>query len=128
MHSVLIVDDHTINRHWLKTWLGDVFPEWEFQEAENGQVGMEMALLNRPDVVLMDISMPVMDGIEATELIKKSAPDIAVIVMTLHRSAQYRDRAHEAGASGFVRKDRADEELVPLIESVLVEKERLEGV
>jgi len=128
MCSLLIVDDHTINREWIKTWLGDVFPDWEFHEAENGKTALEMVLLHEPDAVLMDISMPVMDGIEATERMAQSAPDIPVLIMTLHTAPAYRDRAYEAGAAAFLRKDRVDTELLPLIESIVLEKQSLEEV
>ena len=128
MCRLLIVDDHTVVRHWLKQWLGDLFPDWEFEEAENGRIGVEMALLHEPDAVLMDISMPVMDGLEATELISQSVGSVPVIVMTLHTAPEYRDRAYEAGAAGFVRKDRVDDELIPMLEAVMGEKQSLNGV
>lgn len=87
-------------------------------EAETGAQGIQMADQLRPDVVLMDISMPDMNGIEATRIIKTQHPDIAVLALTMHEDDQYFFEMLGAGASGYVPKRAAPNDLISAIHAV----------
>jgi DNA-binding NarL/FixJ family response regulator len=115
MITVLVADDHTVLRDGLRYLLeaqGDI---QVVGMAANGQEAVEQALLYCPDVVVMDISMPVMNGIDATKLICQSCKDTKVVVLSMHHTAEYMQRAMEAGANGYLLKDSAGRELVTAI-------------
>jgi DNA-binding NarL/FixJ family response regulator len=84
-------------------------------EAPNGKLAVELALKLRPDVVLMDVSMPVMNGVEATRRIKNEAPEIAVIGLSMHSSEEARTSMKKAGARDYLLKDRPAPELLSAI-------------
>jgi len=84
-------------------------------EAENGSAGISLVDLMRPNVVLMDISMPILDGIEATRIISSKFPDTKVIVLTMHTDQTYSDTALQAGACQFLAKDCDKEKLLNAI-------------
>ena len=88
-------------------------------EAENGRVAVQLAKDKKPAVVIMDVIMPEMDGIEATRLITTEMPVVKVIAFSMHCDAGYRETLRQAGASGFVAKDSAFEELFRAIEAVV---------
>lgn len=115
---VLIADDHTIVRAGIRLLL-DMEPNFEVVgEAVNGREAVALAEQHRPDVVLMDIAMPVVDGIEATRQIKGSCPTINVLVLTMHRSDEYLFEMLKAGASGYLIKGAETEELIQAIRTV----------
>lgn len=87
-------------------------------EAENGADGVRMACTLRPDVVLMDISMPDMNGIEATRRIKAQCPEVAVLALTMHEDDQYFFEMLSAGASGYVPKRAAPNDLISAIHAI----------
>ena len=108
---VLVVDDHAMIREGLKVILLN-YPEFDLVgEAGNGQEAVAIAHSLHPDVVIMDVTMPVMDGIEATRLIKKEYPEVIVIGLTVHSGAQVNVALHEAGASNILNKEAAVDEL-----------------
>jgi len=84
-------------------------------EAENGSAGISLVELLQPDVVLMDINMPVLDGIEATRTISSRFPDTKVIILTMHSDQTYADTALQAGACRFLTKDCGKEKLLDAI-------------
>lgn len=109
--QVLVVDDHAVVRQGLRMFL-ELAPDLEVVgEAANGQEGLELARRLQPDVVLMDLLMPVMDGIMATAVLRRELPDIEVIALTsvLEDAAVY--RAMRAGAIGYLLKDTEADEL-----------------
>ena len=115
---VLIVDDHTILRDGISALLALAADIEVIGEAENGREAIDRARQLAPDVVLMDIAMPAMDGLEATRRIHKEFPQMKVLTLT-----QYDDREHllsllEAGAEGFISKTAASSELASAIRSV----------
>ena len=115
---VLVVDDHTIVRDGICALLrlaGDIEV---VGEAANGREALEMAKKLMPDVVLMDIAMPNMDGLEATRRIRKEFPKVKVLVLTQYDDKEYVFPVIEAGASGFLSKTAASSELVSGIRSV----------
>lgn len=106
---VLIADDKRSARQGLKALLARI-PEIEVVgEAANGQEAMEVTAVYHPDVVLMDIHMPKMDGLEATQHIKSQLPQVKIIILTIH--PQYRQQALAAGADAFLLKGGTAESL-----------------
>jgi len=121
MPRVLIVDDHAFIRRGVQTILHP-FPEWEFcGEAENGKEAIRMADQLKPEVIIMDISMPGVNGIEATRAIRKSQPDVKIVLLTLHDSSELLRIAFRAGARGYLLKTDAEQELVKALTVVLGE-------
>ena len=115
---VLIADDHTIVRSGVRLLL-QAEPDIEVVgEALNGDEAVALAESLRPDVVLMDIAMPGMDGLEATRRIKARFPDMHVLVLTMHRSDEYFFEMLKAGASGYVLKGAETIELIGAIRAV----------
>ncbi len=115
---VLIVDDHEIVRSGMKMMLEDEAQLELVGECENGQQAIEKARELQPDVIIMDITMPEMNGIDATRKIKEQMPDIAVLAMTVHEDSDYFFEMLKAGASGYVPKRVASDELLRAIEIV----------
>lgn len=115
---VLTVDDHAIIRDGVSAVLS-LTPDIEIVgEAKNGRDALRRVHELQPDVVLMDISMPIMDGLEATRRIKKESPRTRVLVLTQHEDKEYVFRLLSAGASGFISKVAASSELVAGIRSI----------
>jgi len=91
-------------------------------EAENGRVAVQLVRDKKPTVVVMDVIMPEMDGIEATRLITTEMPDVKVIVLSMQCDESYRETLRQAGASCFLPKDSAFEELLRAIEALTADK------
>jgi DNA-binding NarL/FixJ family response regulator len=118
MITVIIADDHTVLRDGLRYLLeaqGDIKI---VGMAANGQEAVEQATLSCPDVILMDISMPIMNGIEATRHICKICDKTKVAILSMHHTTEYMQRALEAGAVGYLLKDSAGAELVTAIRAL----------
>ena len=115
---MLLVDDHPVVRRGLSTCLGR-YPNLEIVgEAGDGREAISRAHELMPDVVLMDVVMPGMDGLSAAAALVKELPQIIVLMLTAHGKPEYVERAREAGARGFLLKEMPPEELVRAIESV----------
>lgn len=115
---LLLVDDHAVVRSGLRMLL-QAQPDMRIVgEAETGAAAVHQVRLHRPDVVLMDIQMPDMNGIEATREIKAMSADTAVLALTMHEDDQYFFEMLRAGASGYVPKRAAPDELVNAIHVV----------
>ena len=110
--KLLLVDDHPIVLDGIKTHLSE---QKEFEvvgEATNGQDALRKAKLLLPDVVLMDITMPHMNGLEATAQLRKQLPQSKVLILTMHESREYIAQIMRLGARGYVLKDCSPTELV----------------
>lgn len=119
---VFIVDDHFLVRTGIISLLRDV-PEIEIVgEAENGKTAVERCKQIVPEVVLMDISMPDMSGIEATKYIKAENPAINILILTMHESEEYFYNTLKQGASGILNKNVSKDELITAIKSVSIGK------
>jgi len=115
---IILADDHAVVRSGLRMLL-DAQPDMEIMdEAESGIEAVEKAQSLRPDVILMDVQMPDLNGIEATKQIKVLVPESAVIALTMHEDDQYFFEMLRAGASGYVPKRAAPDELVSAIRIV----------
>jgi DNA-binding NarL/FixJ family response regulator len=115
---VLIADDHRLFAEALEAILAGETSIEVVGRARNGAEALELALELEPDVVLMDISMPVMDGVEATRRIREARSDACVLMLTGSNAAADIDRARDAGAAGYVTKDRIASQLVDAIVDV----------
>lgn len=115
---VLIVDDHAIVREGLRVLL-EAEPDIEVvEEATEGQEAVDKTKKLNPDIVLMDITMPGMNGLEATRLIKNQSPDVKVMALTMHESDEYFFEILDAGASGYVIKGGSSRELISAMRAV----------
>lgn len=116
--TVLVADDHTIVRRGLVSLLSLGEGIQVVGEAPDGRTALEMALQMEPDVVLMDISMPVLNGLEATARIKKQAPHIRVLVLSAYDNEEYITQVVRSGANGYLLKNSSADELYAAIRSV----------
>lgn len=108
---VLLADDHTLVRAGIKSLLGELSTVDVVAEAGSGQQAVELAATLAPDIVLMDISMRDLGGLDAAEAILKNNPATRVIMLSMHDSEEYVTQAFRIGVSGYVLKDAAPEEL-----------------
>ena len=115
---VLIADDHAIVRQGLRQILSDTPDLTVSGEAENGVQAVQMVRAGEWDVVLMDVSMPDRNGIDALKLIKKEYPRLPVLILSMYPEEQYAIRALKAGAAGYLTKQSAPELLVTAIRQV----------
>jgi DNA-binding NarL/FixJ family response regulator len=115
---LLIADDHGIMRGGLRLLL-DRQPDMHVvAEAADGIEAVQLALRERPDICILDVSMPRMTGLQATVEIRAQAPDIAVLVLSMHDDERYLFEALQAGAAGYVLKREADQALVEAVRAV----------
>ncbi len=115
---ILIADDHEVVRQGLRTLL-ESKPGWQVcGEAADGREAMQLAAQTRPDVAVLDLTMPVLNGLEATRRILAAAPTTEVVILTMHESDQLERQVLEAGAHAYVLKSDASRELITAIEAV----------
>ena len=112
---VLIADDHGVVRSGLKLLLDRQSDIEVVAEAEDGVEAVEKAIAERPDVAILDVAMPRMTGLQATHEIKKQAPDTQVLILSMHDDERYLYEALRAGASGYVLKRAAGEDLLDAV-------------
>lgn len=117
--SILIVEDHAGVRQSLREWLELSFPDYELLEAASGEEAVATAQAKSPSLIIMDIGLPGMTGIEATETIKKTMPNTKVIMLTIFDDEDYRSHAAEAGAFAYVPKRKIKTELMPVVRRIL---------
>ncbi|SHL00956.1 response regulator [Xylanibacter ruminicola] len=118
MKKILVAEDNDSN-YVLMTYL--LKKDFEFERANNGQVAVEMVDTNSYDLVLMDIKMPVMDGLEATKRIKEAHPDLPVVALTANAFDSDRAAAEKAGCVGFLSKPVNRDECISLLKKILGE-------
>ena len=118
MITVLLADDHTMVREGLRYLLEEPGDIKIAATAANGQEAVNHARLDCPDVAVIDISMPVMDGIEAARQIHSNCPHTQVVMLSMYDSPEYIQRALRAGAVGYVLKDAAGDELVQAVRAL----------
>lgn len=117
---ILLVDDHEVILEGIRTLVQRSGREWEICGlAHNGQEGVTMARALNPDVIVLDISMPVMNGLEAARAIVKENGQAKILMFTMHDSNRIEQDAREAGAHGLVIKSQAARSLIRAIDAVL---------
>jgi DNA-binding NarL/FixJ family response regulator len=115
---MLLADDHRLFRQGMRQ-ICEVLGGFEVVgEAENGEEAVHLALELQPDVILMDINMPVLDGVQATAILTENNPGMRVIILTMYRQDRYVFEAIKAGARGYLLKDADEQELVDVVRAV----------
>jgi DNA-binding NarL/FixJ family response regulator len=127
MLRILLADDHDIVRRGLKDLL-EQHAGWQVcAEASNGREAIELALQHRPHVAVIDLSMPELNGLEATRRIRQSLPDTEVLIFTMHESEELIREVLGAGARGYLLKSDAVRQLVPAVESLSQKRPHFAG-
>jgi two-component system response regulator NreC len=119
---IVLADDHTLVRHGLRKVLQDQ-SDWEVVgEANDGREAVRLVQELKPDVAILDIAMPRLNGIEATRQIARRFPDVQVLVLSMHADEPYVTQVLRAGASGYLLKDSADTDLIRAVAAVSQKK------
>jgi DNA-binding NarL/FixJ family response regulator len=118
MIRILLADDHSIVRDGLRRIVEEDGAMEVVAEASDGREALQKVAASRPDVAVVDISMPGFDGLEVVSRLKDSHPALPVLILTMHEEAQYVVRAIEAGAMGYLTKQSAPEQLVTAIRRI----------
>lgn len=118
MISVLLADDHSIVRAGLRRIIAETRDMEVIAEAADGMETLRAVAKNKPDVAVIDISMPGMDGLEVVSRLQANFPDLPILVLSMYEEEQYIVRAFEAGAKGYIGKKSAPEQLVAAIRKV----------
>ncbi len=116
---ILIVDDHDALRDSLKSWLGSVFQDCRILVAQSGEDALDQAFADPPDIVLMDVLLPGMNGIKAAGRIHDVIPDAKVVMLSIYEDPAYQADAAAAGSYAYVPKRKMGTELIPLMTKVL---------
>jgi len=116
---IILVDDHPLMRDSIKMHLENQSDIEIVAEASDGEQAVELADKLRPDLIIMDISMPRMNGLDATKKIKEMHPEIAVLVLTVHSDTEHILKILEAGAAGYLTKDILGEKLIHAIRMIM---------
>ena len=119
MQKILIADDHEVMRHGLVQILQEEYPLSHIQEASNGLELVSMAKSEDWSFIITDISMPFLNGFEALIQIRKFLPDTPILVLSMHSDEHYCSSAFKAGASGYVTKSMAQNELIKAVKKIL---------
>jgi DNA-binding NarL/FixJ family response regulator len=119
---ILLADDHKIIRDGLRSLLEKEEEFTVLGEAENGREAVRMTRELRPEVVLMDIAMPGLNGIEAARQIRSEAPEVKIVALSMHHERRFVMRMLEAGASGYVLKAGAFEEVAEAVRAVMTDR------
>jgi DNA-binding NarL/FixJ family response regulator len=120
--NILIADDHAVVRKGLRALI-EGRPEWKIcGEACNGRQAIRMAREINPDLIILDISMPDLNGLEATIEIAKCCPNTRILMLTMHYSEEFVERSLKAGARGYLLKSDAEQDLLEAVESLLEDK------
>lgn len=122
MLRILIADDHTVVRKGLRQILLDEFPTAIIEEVADAEELIKKVMTAKWDVVVSDLSMPGRSGLDALQQIKLSHPALPVLILSIHPEEQYALRALKSGASGYLSKDTAPDELVKAVQKVLLGK------
>jgi len=125
---ILIADDDEVIRTLLHRYVRILFSGVYILEAGDGEETLSLAFAWKPDAVIMNINIPLMDGLEATRRINAVMPDIRVVIISLDENEQYRDRALSAGADAYILESGVAAELVPVLKKLLSVESREDRV
>jgi DNA-binding NarL/FixJ family response regulator len=118
--TILVVDDHESLRRSLRDWLQAECPTCRFIEAGSGEEAIDLVREHEPSLVVMDIGLPGITGIEATRRVKANYPSIPVIILSVYDGESYREDAHDAGASAYISKRRLQQDLIGAVSRHIV--------
>jgi two-component system invasion response regulator UvrY len=119
MLKILIVDDHAVVRNGLRQILLKEYPSADIEEAENAEAAIKKISGGGYDIVISDLTMPGRSGLELLQYIKKNYPAIPVLILSIHPEELYAIRTLKAGASGYISKDAASQELIQAVQRLL---------
>ncbi|MBS1669214.1 MAG: response regulator transcription factor [Bacteroidetes bacterium] len=119
MQKILIADDHEVMRHGLVQILQEEYPLAQIEEASNGLELVSLAKKADWTFIITDISMPLLNGLDALTQIRKFLPDIPILVLSMHSDEHYCSAAFKAGASGYVTKSMAQNELIKAVNKIM---------
>jgi len=125
--TLLIVEDNQGIRLWMRTLVLEAFPDLCIVEATGGEEAVALTLLHLPEVVLMDIGLPQMNGLEATWWIKAIVPQAHVVIVTNHGVLEYEEKATRAGPYAYVVKKDISSKLIPVLRQIVTPGVRLNG-
>jgi len=117
--TILIVEDHNELSSSLSDWLQSIFRDCNFMAARTGEEAIDIASTYRPGIVLMDIQLPQMNGIETIRHIKKTSPQTQAVMLSVHNFSTYREEAAAAGACAYINKHNMHVELIPILVKLL---------
>jgi two-component system response regulator NreC len=115
---IILADDHTILREGIRSLLEDEPDLVVIGQAEDGHAAVRMACELAPDVIVMDLAMPLLNGLEATRQIKRQKPEVKILILTMHENEEYIRQVLACGAQGYILKDAAARDLIGAIRSV----------
>jgi two-component system, NarL family, response regulator LiaR len=121
--TILIVEDHDALRDSLRNWLTSIFQDCVFLQAGTGEEALELCHAHPPAIVLMDIMLPEMNGIETARRIRGVAPDAQVVMLSIYEDSAYKTDADAAGAVAYISKRKMGTELIPLLTKLLSGKD-----
>jgi DNA-binding NarL/FixJ family response regulator len=116
---ILIVEDHDALRESLQKWLGSVFQNSSVLQSKSAEEALAKVMEIQPDVVLMDVMLPGMSGIDAARLIKDAVPKARVVMLSIYEDSDYRAGAAAAGANVYIPKRKMGTELIPVLTKLL---------
>ena len=116
---ILIIEDHDALRQSLQKWLGSVFQDSNVIQSRSAEEALAKVVEIQPDVVLMDVLLPGMSGIDATRLIRDAVPKAQVVMLSIYEDSTYRDGAAAAGANTYIPKRKMGTELIPVLTKLL---------
>ena len=117
--TILIVEDHNELRSSLTEWLKSTFRDCSFMAARSGEEAIDLVSIYQPGIVIMDIQLPQMNGIETIRHIKKMSPQTQAVILSVHNLAMYREEAMAAGACAYINKHNMHIELIPILVKLL---------
>lgn len=124
---IIIADDHKIVIDGLKSLLIEQNHIKIVGEAANGQEALDLIANNKVDIAVLDISMPIMNGVEAAKIIRKEHPEIKILILTMHDGSEFIHELMEIGANGYILKNRGMEEFVDALETIISGEEYIKG-
>lgn len=119
MKRILVVDDHQIVREGVRSLISTIRPDWAILEAADGTEATKLIQKESPDLLVMDITMPGVSGLEVASRLRKAGFDRPILMFTMHKSERLATDAREAGAQGYVLKSQAVEDLIRAIDALL---------
>ncbi len=117
--KILITDDHDEFRAIVKSYLAESDQQFQIHEASSGESGVVLAIKERPDIVLMDIRLPGITGLDAAKQIKKKVPDCKIIFLTMFETQAFREAFSSEDVDAYIGKSELYESLLPLIKKIL---------